>query len=158
VTEVEKNSRRRLAQLGLVLPPAPRPFGVYVPARESGRLLFLSGMLATSGHTVATPGVVGRELDVEAGRAAARTATLNALALLEQQLGTLERVAHVVRLGVHVAASPDFSAHARVADAASELLRDVLGEAALSARLVLGVASLPLGSPVELELIVEIEP
>ena len=146
----------RLAKLGIHLPDAPTPFGAYVPAVQTGNLLFLSGMLATSGHTATAVGIVGKDLDVKAGREAARTATLNALALTRKQLGTLDRVTHVVRLGVYIAATPDFTDHPKVADAASELLRDVFGEATVSTRLVFGVASLPLGSPVELEVILEL--
>jgi len=148
----------RLAKLGIHLPDAPTPFGAYVPAVQTGNLLFLSGMLATSGHTATAVGVVGKDLDVEAGRKAAYTAARNVLALTKQQLGSLNRVGHVVRLGVYVAATPEFTEHAKVADAASELLRDVFGDETISSRLVLGVASLPFGSPVELEVILEVKP
>src|ERR1700733_10943350 len=151
-------SEDRLAKLGIHLPDAPTPFGAYVPAVQTGNLLFLSGMLATSGHTVTAVGVVGKDLDVKAGQKAAHTAALNVLALTKKQLGSLNRVSHVVRLGVYVAATPEFADHAKVADAASELLRDVLGEETVSSRLVIGVASLPLGSPVELEVILEVQP
>ncbi len=148
----------RLAKLGIHLPDAPTPFGAYVPAVQTGNLLFLSGMLATSGHAATAVGVVGKDLDVEAGRKAAYVAALNALALTKKQLGSLDRVGRVVRLGVYVAATPEFVEHPKIADAASELLRDVLGEHTMSSRLVIGVASLPLGSPVELELILEVHP
>src|SRR5437879_5495025 len=148
----------RFAKLGIHLPDAPTPFGAYVPAVRTGNLLFLSGMLATSGHTATAVGVVGKNLDVKAGRAAATTAALNGLALTKQQLGSLNRVSHVVRLGVYVAATPEFTEHAKVADAASEVLRDVFGQETVSSRLVFGVASLPLGSPVELEVILEVKP
>ncbi|HEY2733445.1 MAG TPA: RidA family protein, partial [Polyangiales bacterium] len=94
-------AEQRLAQLGIVLPPAPKPFGAYVPAVRTGDLLFLSGMLASSGHSVTAAGVVGRELDIEAGRKAARLAALNVLAVAEQALGSLNGVSHVVRLGVY---------------------------------------------------------
>jgi enamine deaminase RidA (YjgF/YER057c/UK114 family) len=147
----------RLAKLGMHLPEAPAPFGAYVPAVQTGQLLFLSGMLATSGHSVPTPGVVGKGLDLEVGRQAATTATLNALALIRKQLGSLNRVSRVVRLGVSVAATSEFIEHAKVADAASELLRDIFGEQTVSSRLVFGVASLPFGSPVELEIILEVK-
>jgi enamine deaminase RidA (YjgF/YER057c/UK114 family) len=146
----------RLAALGLHLPEAPTPFGAYVPAVQTGNLLFLSGMLATAGHTAASVGVVGKDLDVKAGREAATTAALNALALARAQLGSLDRVGRVVRLGVYVAATAEFTEHPKVADAASELFRDVFGEGTVSSRLVFGVASLPLGSPVELEVILEV--
>src|SRR3982074_1361383 len=145
----------RLARLGIHLPDAPTPFGGYVPAVQTGNLLFLSGMLATSGHSATVVGVVGKNLDVKAGREAAYTAALNVLALTKKHLGSLNRVSHVVKLGVYVAATPRFTEHPKVADAASELVRDVFGEATVSSRLVFGVASLPLGSPVELEVIFE---
>jgi enamine deaminase RidA (YjgF/YER057c/UK114 family) len=148
----------RLSKLGIHLPGAPTPFGAYVPAVQTGSLLFLSGMLATSGHTVTRVGIVGKDLDVKAGREAAYTAALNVLALTKKQLGSLDRVSHVVRLGVYIAATPEFTEHPKVADAASELLRDVFGDQTVSARLVFGVASLPLGSPVELEVIFEVKP
>lgn len=148
----------RLAKLGIKLPAPPEPFGTYVEAVQTGNLLFLSGMLATSGHTATIVGVVGKNLDVKAGREAAYTAALNVLALTKKQLGSLNRVSHVVRLGVYLAATPEFTEHPKVADAASELLREVFGEGTISSRLVFGVASLPLGSPVELEVIVEVQP
>jgi enamine deaminase RidA (YjgF/YER057c/UK114 family) len=148
----------RLAMLGVPLPDAPTPFGTYVPAVQTGNLLFLSGMLATWGHTTTVTGVVGKDLDVKAGREAAYAAALNVLALTKKQLGSLNRVSCVVRLGVYVAATPGFTEHPKVADAASELLRDVFGENAFSSRLVFGVASLPLGSAVELEVIMEVQP
>ena len=148
----------RLAKLGIHLPDAPTPFGAYVPAVQTGNLLFLSGMLATSGHAAKVTGIVGKDLDITAGRNAAYITALNVLSLTKKQLGSLNRVSHVVRLGVYVAATPQFTDHAKVADAASELLRDVFGESTVSSRLVFGVASLPLGSPVELEVILEVKP
>ena len=148
----------RFARLGTPLPDAPTPFGAYVPAVQTGNLLFLSGMLATSGHAATVVGIVGKDLDLKAGRQAAYTAALNVLALARKQLGSLDRVNRVVRLGVSVAATAEFTEHPKVADAASELLRDVFGEEAVSSRLVFGVASLPLGSAVELEVILEVKP
>src|SRR4051794_35770669 len=92
----------RLGKLGIHLPDAPPTFGAYVPAIRTGNLLFLSGLLATSGQKATAVGVVGKNLDVKAGREAAYTATLNALARTKQQLGSLNRVSHVVRLGVYI--------------------------------------------------------
>jgi enamine deaminase RidA (YjgF/YER057c/UK114 family) len=146
----------RLSKLGIQLPPAPSPFGAYVPAVQTGNLLFLSGMLATVGHVPTVVGTVGKDVNLEAARDAAYTATLNVLALTRRHLGSLDRISRVVRLGVIIAATPEFKEHAAVADAASELLRDVFGDEALSCRLVIGVASLPFGSPVELEVIAEV--
>ena len=150
-------AEERLAKLGIHLPDAPTPFGAYVPAVQTGNLLFLSGMLATSGHAATAVGIVGKDLDVKAGREAAYTAALNGLALTRKQLGSLDRVSRVVRLGVYIAATAEFTEHPKVADAASELLRDVFGKTTVSSRLVFGVASLPLGSPVELEVILEVK-
>src|SRR6266436_2895306 len=150
-------AEERLGKLGIHLPDAPTPFGAYVPAVQTGNLLFLSGMLATSGHTATVAGIVGKDLDVKAGRQAAYTAALNVLALTARHLGSLDRVSRVVRLGVYVAATPEFKEHPKVADAASEVLRDVFGDQTVSSRLVFGVASLPLGSPVELEVILEVK-
>jgi enamine deaminase RidA (YjgF/YER057c/UK114 family) len=155
---VTTTAEDRLAKLGIHLPDAPAPFGAYVPAVQTGNLLFLSGMLATSGHTVTTVGIVGKDLDVKAGRTSAHTAALNVLALAKKHLGSLNRVSRVVRLGVYIATAPEFTEHPKIADGASELLRDVLGEEMVSCRLVFGVASLPLGSPVELEVILEVKP
>jgi len=148
----------RLAKLGIHLPDAPTPFGAYVSAVQTGNLLFLSGMLATSGHKPSMVGIVGRDLDVKAGREAASTAGLNTLALTRKHLGSLNRVSRVIRLGVYVAATPELTEHPKVADAASELLRDVFGKKSVSSRLVFGVTSLPLGSPVELEVVLEVKP
>jgi enamine deaminase RidA (YjgF/YER057c/UK114 family) len=114
-------------------------------------------MLATSGRKVTMSGVVGKELDTKAGGEAAYTAALNVIALARKELGSLDRVRRVVRLGVYVAATPQYTEHPKVADSASELLRDVFGEEAMPSRLVIGVASLPLGSPVELEVILEVK-
>jgi enamine deaminase RidA (YjgF/YER057c/UK114 family) len=158
VTTNATTAEDRLRELRIHLPDAPTPFGAYVPAVQTGNLLFLSGMLATSGHTATVVGIVGKDLDVKAGREAAYAAALNVLALTRKQLGSLDRVSRVVRLGVSIAATADFTEHPKVADAASELLRDVFGQRTVSSRLVFGVASLPLGSPVELEIILEVNP
>jgi enamine deaminase RidA (YjgF/YER057c/UK114 family) len=148
-------AEQRLRELGIHLPAAPTPFGAYVPAVETGNLLFLSGMLPTEGHASKVIGRLGKELDVEAGRNAAYLATLNALAVARQHLGSLDKVSRVVRLGVSIATADEFSEHIGVADAASELLRNIFGPERISSRLIFGVASLPLRVPVELELVFE---
>src|SRR4029077_7494163 len=101
-------AEERLAKLGIHLPDAPTPFGAYVPAVQTGSLLFLSGMLATSGHAATMVGIVGKDLDVKAGREAAHTAALNVLALTRKQLVSLDHVRRVVSLVVYVAAVPEF--------------------------------------------------
>jgi enamine deaminase RidA (YjgF/YER057c/UK114 family) len=150
------SAEQRLKQLGITLPAPPEPFGTYVEAVQSGNLLFLSGMLPTEGHEARFIGRVGAELDVEAGRRAAFLAALNVLAVARQHLGSLDNVTRVVRLGVSVATAGDVREQPQVADAASELLQDVFGKGKSPCRLVYGVASLPLGTPVELEVIFEV--
>jgi len=149
-------AEKRLQELGITLPAPPQPFGSYAEAVQSGNLLFLSGMLPTEGRVGKFIGRVGAELDVEAGRQAAHLAALNGLAVARQHLGSLDKVVRIVRLGVSIATSGDVREHPKIADGASNLLQDVFGKDKNPSRLIFGVASLPLGVPVELELIFEV--
>jgi enamine deaminase RidA (YjgF/YER057c/UK114 family) len=149
-------AEQRLKERGIKLPAQPEPFGTYVEAVQTGNLLFLSGMLPTEGHTAKFIGRVGEELDLEAGRKAAQLAALNVLAVARQHLGSLDKVTRIVRLGVSVATWGDVRDQPKVADAASEVLQEVFGTDKSPCRLVYGVASLPLGAPVELEVIFEV--
>ena len=139
-----------------MLPNGPHPLGAYVEAVQSGSLLFLSGMLPIKDGKPQYVGRLGIELDADAGRDALRTATLNALSAAKEHIGSLDRVSKVVRVGVYLATSGDFYNQPIVADAASELLRDLFGEGKTSVRSVFGVASLPLGLPVMLEVTFEV--
>ena len=150
------HAETRLANAGIELPPAVTPFGPYVPAVQTGSLLFLSGMLPTVGHEPKFLGRVGRELTVEQGRSAAHAAALNVLAVVKAHVGSLDKISRVVRLGVYIATTGEPIDLVKVADAASELIRDIFGEDKLPARLVFGVESLPFGTPVELEAIFEV--
>jgi enamine deaminase RidA (YjgF/YER057c/UK114 family) len=150
------SAEQRLKDLGIDLPTPPQPFGTYAEAVQTGNLLFLSGMLPTAGRSAKFIGRVGAELDVETGRKAAYLAGLNALAVAREHLGSLDKVTRVIRLGVLVATAGDVRDQPKVADAASDLLQDVFGKEKNHSRLVYGVASLPLGTPVELELIFEV--
>jgi enamine deaminase RidA (YjgF/YER057c/UK114 family) len=152
----DRSAEQRLRELGIELPAPPQPFGTYVEAVQTGNLLFLSGMLPTEGHEARFVGRVGAELDVEAGREAAKLAALNVMGVARQYLGSLDRVTRIVRLGVSVATVGDVREQPKVADAASELLQAVFGKDKSPCRLVYGVASLPLGTPVELEVIFEV--
>jgi enamine deaminase RidA (YjgF/YER057c/UK114 family) len=145
----------RVAELGLELPPAPRPAATYVPVATAGRTLYISGQIATgpSGALTVT-GKLGAELDVEAGQECARTCALNLLAQIQEALGDLTRVEQVLKLHVYVAATPDFDAHHLVANGASDLLHAVLGDAGVGARSAFGVSNLPMNSPVEVDAIV----
>jgi enamine deaminase RidA (YjgF/YER057c/UK114 family) len=150
-------AERRLQELGIELPPPPTPFGAYFEAVHTGNLLFLSGMLPAIGHEPKFVGRLGKELDANAGREAVRIAALNVLSATRQKLGSLDKVTRAVRLCVYLATDGDFFDHPKVADAASELFRDVFGEDKTSVRMVLGVASLPLGMPVAVEVILEVK-
>ena len=146
---------KRLAERGLLLPPPVTPLGAYVEALQTGNLLFLSGILPMSEGKPKYRGRLGAELDAEQGRAAAELTALNALAIAKEYLGSLRRIVRVVRHSILIATHGDFFDQPRVADGASELLRDAFG-GELSVRLVYGVASLPVGVPVLLELIFEV--
>jgi enamine deaminase RidA (YjgF/YER057c/UK114 family) len=138
-------AEQRLRELGIALPAPPEPYGIYAEAVQTGNLLFLTGMLPTEGRAAKFVGRLGAELDA-----------LNALAVARQHLGSLDKVTRIVRLGVSMATSGDFRDQPKVADGASGLLQDVFGKDKNPSRLVYGVASLPLGTPVELELIFEV--
>jgi enamine deaminase RidA (YjgF/YER057c/UK114 family) len=151
------NAELRLRELGIELSSPPTPFGAYVEAVKTGKLLFLSGMLPAIGHEPKFVGRLGKELDANAGREAVRVAALNVLSAAREKLGSLDKVTHVVRLCIYLATDGDFFDQPKVADAASELFRDVFGEDKTSVRMVLGVASLPLGMPVAVEALLEVE-
>ena len=151
------NAERRLAELGIELTPAPTPLGAYVESLQTGNILHLSGILPVIGHEPKFVGRLGGQYNVEQGREAAHLAALNVLSAARKHLGSLDKVTRVVKLTAYLATEEDFLALPKVADAASELLRDVFGEDKLPVRMVLGVANLPLGVPVVLEVLFEIE-
>jgi enamine deaminase RidA (YjgF/YER057c/UK114 family) len=150
------SAEQRLSELDIALSTPPSPFGAYVEAAQIGNLLFLSGMLPVVGHEPQYVGRVGGALSAENGRKAAEIACLNALSAANAYLGGLDKITGVAKLGVYIATEGDFRDHPKVADGASELLVKVFGAGMLSSRIVLGVASLPLGMPIEIELVFEI--
>jgi enamine deaminase RidA (YjgF/YER057c/UK114 family) len=149
--------QQRLSELGIVLPTPPTPLGAYVEAVRSGNLVFFSGMLPVVERKPQFVGRVGGELTLEDGRKAAATATLNGLSAAKDVLGSLDRITAIPKLGVYIATEGNFTQHAKVADGASELLEKIFGTGRLSTRIVLGVASLPLGVPIEVELVLEVD-
>ncbi|MCW3156466.1 RidA family protein [Micropruina sonneratiae] len=145
----------RLVALGLELPPVARPLAAYVPATTSGGQVITSGQLpSVQGELVAT-GKLGAGVSLEQGVRAARVAVLNALAAAASELGGVDNIARVVKVVVYVASTPEFTAQPQVANGASELLGEVFGDAGRHVRAAVGVASLPLDAPVEVELVVE---
>lgn len=151
------SAEERLRALRLDLPRPPSPLGAYVEAVQSGNLLFLSGILPVENRKPRYIGTIGGGLSPEEGREAARLACVNAIATAREHLGSLDRVTKVIRLGVSLVAVSDFTDHPKIADGASELLLDIFGEGKTSTRIVLGVATLPLGVPVEIEVIFEVK-
>ena len=150
------NIGERLRELGITLPSPPQPAGAYVRAVQSGNLLFISGQLPFVEGALKYTGKLGAELTTEQGADAARQAALNALAAADVELGGLDRVRRVVRLAGFVASASGYTEQARVMNGASELVSQVFGDAGLHARLAVGVNELPLGSPIELEVILEV--
>jgi enamine deaminase RidA (YjgF/YER057c/UK114 family) len=145
----------RLAELGLELPPIAPPAGAYVPAVVAGNLVYTSGQLPFTDGALPATGKVGASVAAEDAAGYARTCALNALAAVASVIGSLDRVTRVVKVVVFVASAPDFTAQPTVANGASGLLLEVFGDPGRHARSAVGVAVLPLDSPVEVELILE---
>jgi enamine deaminase RidA (YjgF/YER057c/UK114 family) len=148
----------RLGELKIALPAPPTPLGAYVEASDTGNLLFLSGTLPVANRKLAIAGRLGESLSVKEGQEAARMASLNALAVAKEHLGDLDRLKKLVKLTVLIATTEQFTEHASVADGASDLFVQIFGPKAGHTRLVYGVQSLPVGAPVIVETIFEIEP
>ena len=146
----------KLQRLGVELPQAPRPVGSYVPACQAGDLIFVSGVLPFQEGKILQPGKVGRDLTVEQGAANARVAVINALAILQQEVGDLSRIMRIVRMTGHVASAEGFGDQPAVINGASDFLVEVFGDRGRHARLALGAFELPLHAPIELELIVQV--
>ena len=145
----------RLRELGLTLPTVATPAGAYIPARRSGSLVFTAGQLPFVDGKLPAAGKVGAEVTPEEAYGFARTCALNALAAIDGLVG-LDAVAGVVKVVGFVASAPGFTGQPGVVNGASELLGEVFGEAGRHARSAVGVAELPMGAPVEVELVVEL--
>ncbi len=155
---VARGPSSRLSKLGIVLPAPPTPLGAYVESSDTGNLLFLSGTLPVVNGKLAISGRPGQNLSVKEGQEAARIAALNALAAAQQHLANLDRLKKLVKLTVLMATIEQFTDHAQVADGASNLFVQIFGPEAGHVRLVYGVQSLPVGAPVIVDVIFEIEP
>ncbi|MEC4669485.1 MAG: RidA family protein [Nitrospirota bacterium] len=146
----------KLVEMGIILPPPPKPVATYIPAVLTGHLLFLSGVVPFQDGKLVLEGKLGKDLTVEQGYEAARIALLNALAIVRSELGSLDRVAKVVRLVGYVASAEGFTQQPGVINGASDLLVRIFGEAGRHARAAVGAAGLPFDASVELELIVQV--
>ncbi|HEX6330043.1 MAG TPA: RidA family protein [Actinomycetota bacterium] len=146
----------RLLEIGIELPAPPAALASYVPVRMAGDLAFVSGQVPIEAGELLSAGRLGAELSVEQGQQAARRCALQALAALRDELGSLDRVAEIVKLDVFVASAPGFTDQPKVANGASDLFVEVFGDRGRHARAAVGVAELPLGASVELALVVRI--
>ena len=155
---VARGPSARLCELGIVLPSPPAPLGAYVESSDTGNLLFLSGILPVVDGKLVMSGRLGENLSVEQGQEAARVASLKALAAAKQHLGSLARLKKLVKLTILMATTEQFADHATVADGASNLFVQIFGAEAGHVRLVYGVQSLPIGAPLIVDAMFEIEP
>lgn len=149
---------QRIADLGLELPPAPQPVAAYVAVRMAGATAYVAGQVPIVDGVVVSPGLLGRDVSVDEGRAGAERAALQALSALRAALGSFDRLLGILQVTVYVASTPDFTEHPQVANGASELLVNVLGETGRHARAAIGMASLPLGGSVEVVMTADIAP
>ena len=155
---VANSPSSRLSELGITLPAPPTPLGAYVESSDTSNLLFLSGTLPVVNRKLAIAGRLGENLSVKDGQEAARIASLNALAVAKEHLGDFNRLKKLVKLTVLMATTEQFTDHAPVADGASDLFVQIFSRDAGHVRLVYGVQSLPIGTPVIVDTIFEIEP
>lgn len=147
---------QRLAEMGLKLPTRRVPAGVYVPVRKVGHLLYIAGQTADIDGVVQVSGIVGKDLTIEDGKRAARLSALNVLSVLKTELGDLDRVKQFIQILGFVRCTEDFGSYTQAIDGASELFRDLYGDAGLAARMAIGAKELPGGSAVEIMVTVEI--
>jgi enamine deaminase RidA (YjgF/YER057c/UK114 family) len=146
----------RLAELGIILPPAPQPVASYIPVKVVGDLAWVAGQIPMQDGAVTVAGKVGGEVTIDDANAGARRCALQALAALQAALGTLDRVKGIVKLDVFVASATGFTDHPKVANGASDLLVEVFGDEGRHARAAVGVPELPLGAAVEVALLVQV--
>ncbi|WP_315928083.1 RidA family protein [Mesorhizobium sp. SP-1A] len=147
----------RLSNLGITLPVAAAPAANYVPFVRSGNLLFPSGQLPLKDGKLAVAGLLGRDVDTAAGKEAAKLCAINILAQAKAALGDLEKIRRIVKINVFVASAPDFNEQHLVANGASDLLAEALGERGRHARAAVGMAALPLNAAVEIDAVIEVE-
>ncbi len=151
-----QTASEQLKALGIVLPSPPTPVAAYVPWVRTGNLVFVSGQIPLREGSLLATGIVGSEVDMEQALACARQCAINAMAVVGQAVGSIDKVRRVVKVGVFVACAPGFRQQPKVANGASELFQQVFGEAGRHARAAVGCSDLPLGAPVEVEAVFEV--
>ena len=151
------NIESRMKEMGLALPEAPKPVAAYIPAKQSGNLVFTAGQLPMVNGELISIGLLGQDVEIDEANKAARICTLNALAAIKGLIGDLDRIKQIVRVVGYVASIPTFTQQPAVVNGASELLLEIFGESGKHARSAVGMAVLPLNASVEIELTVEVE-
>jgi enamine deaminase RidA (YjgF/YER057c/UK114 family) len=146
----------RLRKLGIEIPSPPIPQGAYQPAVISGNLIFVSGQLPLKEGKLLYKGKVGTEISIEEGTQAARLAAVNSISVMKSELGDLDRIKRIVKVTGYVTSAPGFDLQAKIINGASQFFYDIFREAGKHARAVVGVNELPLGAPVEIEVIAEV--
>jgi enamine deaminase RidA (YjgF/YER057c/UK114 family) len=147
----------KLKELGILLPEPAKPVAAYIPAKQTGKLVFTAGQLPMVQGELISKGLLGQDVEIEEANKAARICTLNALAAIKGVIGDLDRIRQVVRVVGYVASVPTFTQQPAVVNGASELLLEIFGENGKHARSAVGMAVLPLNASVEIELTVEVE-
>ena len=153
---MSQNPQERMRELGLELPQIPSPAGSYVPAVRTGNLVFTAGQVSFEDGEIRVTGKVGDAVSLEEAQHAARLCALNALAAAASEAGGLDRISRIIKVVGYVASAPDFNGQPQVVNGASDLLGEIFGENGHHARSAVGVVELPLGVPVEIEMIVEL--
>ena len=151
------NLEIKLEKMGIVLPEIPKPVAAYIPAKQTGNLVFTAGQLPMVQGELISKGLLGQDVEIEEANKAARICTLNALAAIKGVIGELDRIQQIVRVVGYVASVPTFTQQPAVVNGASELLLEIFGERGKHARSAVGMAVLPLNASVEIELTVEID-
>jgi enamine deaminase RidA (YjgF/YER057c/UK114 family) len=147
----------KLNELGILLPEPAKPVAAYIPAKQTGKLIFTAGQLPMVQGELISKGLLGQDVEIEEANKAARICTLNALAAIKGVIGDLDRIKQIVRVVGYVASVPTFTQQPAVVNGASELLLEIFGENGKHARSAVGMAVLPLNASVEIELTVEVE-
>ncbi len=147
----------RINELNISLPEAPKPVAAYIPAKQTGNLVFTAGQLPMVNGELISKGLLGQDVEIDEANKAARICTLNALAAIKGVIGDLDRIKQIVRVVGYVASVPTFTQQPAVVNGASELLLEIFGENGKHARSAVGMAVLPLNASVEIELTVEVE-
>ncbi len=147
----------KIAQLGFSIPAAPKPLASYIPAIRTGDMVFTAGQLPMKDGSLAYKGKLGKELTEEDGKKAAQVCALNCLSVIKGEIGNLDNISNVIKLTVFVSSAEGFINHPQVANGASDLIKEIFGENGKHVRSAVGVAELPLGAPVEIEMIVKVK-